>query len=173
MRLGVILQYPKSAPRVVPLLPRLVARRHLVGDVVCEPRVVADQRVEHGAELAAVEAFQRRPHLRRCACRGATGASGGTAFLIRRDRCVVAAALHRCTAHIHTYTHTHTRARTYIYMLHGCTAGSILICSHRGTICAMSAIGVSSVHSDCSCTARASKRSGCRRSQLDRGVRWI
>jgi hypothetical protein len=95
-----------------------------------------------------VEAFQRRPHLRRRrVCRRTKGARamGGIAVWIRQDR-RAAGALYRCTA---------------IHMMHGCTAVSYM--QRLGTICAMSAIGVSSVHSDCSCTALASSRSGCRR----------
>ncbi len=69
------------------------------------------------------------------------------AVWIRQDR-RAAGALHRCTA-------------IYVYMLHGCMSVSFM--QRWGTICAMSAIGVSSVHSDCSCTALASSRSGCRR----------
>jgi hypothetical protein len=135
---------PKSTPRVL-LLPRPVTRRHLVGDLVCQLHVVADQRVEHKAELAAVEAFQRRPHLRRRrVCRRTKGARamGGIAVWIRQDR-RAAGALHRCTA---------------IYMMH-----EYPYMQHWGTICAMSGIGVPSVDSDCSCTARASNRSACRR----------
>jgi len=36
----------------------------LVGDIIGEQCIVADQRVEYGAELAAIELLRRCPHLR-------------------------------------------------------------------------------------------------------------
>jgi hypothetical protein len=56
-------------------------------------------------------------------------------------------------------------------MMHGCTAVSFM--QRWGTICAMSAIGVSSVHSDCSCTSTRVKPERLPSNQLNRGFRWI
>ena len=89
----------------------------LVGDIIGEQCIVADQRVEYGAELAAIELLRRCPHLR----------------VFENEQLVLTPVPPRLL-------------------------GPVAFYPLSRTFCAMLGIVSSFVHSDCSCTRRASFR---------------
>ena len=136
-----LLEYTFGAPRKINSLGYssstmavTTARRHLVGNVVRELRVVADQRVEHEAELAAVERLQRRPHLRRTTahCAAPMGPEGRQ-VTSRSDR-VDTPSHRRTTAWLHRCTVATCRP---LQPPNCCTAAPLYVVAIAGALCAV------------------------------------